>query len=310
MASADIPVIGARSGVVSERSLRWAAAGTLGLLWLVVTTGALVRLTASGLGCPHWPTCDANQVLPAGSYHALIEFSNRVISGIAMLAAVGTAWLSHRLRGLDAITGAGLVAAVGTVAQVPLGAVTVAFHLNPILVMAHFLLAMVVVTFASWLAIQVWRPAGDPRTAPVADPHVRLASWLAATSCVLLVTTGAFVTAAGPHPGSTATPIRRLGDFYWATWMHVRAATVFGVLLLGVTVWLWRHARDTLAARLAAASLALSLVQFGVGEYQYRNGLPWQVIAVHVALAATLLVGVVAVATLAGDRPQPAAARE
>ncbi|MGN6378885.1 MAG: COX15/CtaA family protein [Gaiellales bacterium] len=306
MASADIPVLEARSGWISARSLRIAAAATLALLWLVVTTGALVRLTASGLGCPHWPTCEANQVLPMDSRHALIEFSNRVISGIAMLAAVGTAFVAYRLRRLDAITGAAMVAAVGTVAQVPLGAVTVAFDLNPILVMSHFLLAMIVITFSTWMTVQVWRGADDPRTAPVEHPWVRLAAWAAAACCVMLVTTGAFVTAAGPHPGSETTPIRRLGNFYWATWTHVRAATAFGILLLGVTVWLWRNARSTFAARLCAGTVVLSLVQFGVGEYQYRNGLPWQVIAVHVALAATLLVAVVSIATLVGDEPQAA----
>jgi heme a synthase len=306
MASADLPLVGARTRIGSARALRWSAATTLGLLWLVVATGALVRLTASGLGCPHWPTCQANAVLPADTYHSLIEFSNRTISGIAMLAAVVTAVLAYRVRRMDAVTGAATVAAIGTVAQVPLGALTVALDLNPIMVMTHFLLAMIVVTFATWATVQLWRPASGRRTAPVADGRVRLAAWGAVTACILLVTTGAFVTAAGPHPGSTNTPIRRLGNFYWATWTHVRAATVFGVLLLGVTVWLWRRGEGLLARPLAAVAVGLSLVQFGVGEYQYRNGLPWQVIAVHVALAATLLVLVVAVATLAGDEPRPA----
>jgi heme a synthase len=306
MASADIPVLGAHSRLVTARNLRIAAAGTLGLLWLVVATGALVRLTASGLGCPHWPTCDANQVLPADSRHALIEFSNRVISGVAMLAAVFTSWISYKLRGWDGVTGAGVIAAAGTVFQVPLGAITVAFHLNPMLVMTHFLLAMVVVSFATWMTVQLWRRADDPRTAPAPVPIVRLGAWLAATACVVLVTSGAFVTAAGPHPGSTATPIKRLGNFYWATWMHVRVATAFALLLLALTVWLWRNARGTLALRLAGVTCVIAAAQAGVGEYQYRNGLPWQVIAVHVSLAATLLVAMVSLATLVGDDPQPA----
>jgi heme a synthase len=306
MASADLPLLAARPRLAAARLLPWSAAVTLGLLWLVVATGGLVRLTASGLGCPHWPTCDAGAVLPAGSYHSLIEFSNRAISGVAMIAAVVTAVLAHRVRRWDALTAAATIAAVGTVAQVPLGALTVALNLNPIMVMTHFLLAMVVVTFATWVAVQLWRPAADARTAPVADPRVRLAAWAAVTSCILLVTTGAFVTAAGPHPGSTDKPIRRLGNFYWATWTHVRAATVFGVLLLGLTVWLWRRGRGLLARPLAVATVGVSLVQFGVGEYQYRNGLPWQVIAVHVTLAATLLVLMVGIATLVGDEPSPA----
>ena len=117
MASADIPAVGARSRLVTARNLRIAAAGTLGLLWLVVATGALVRLTASGLGCPHWPTCEANQVLPADSRHALIEFSNR-----ADLGPGHAGGRRHRLGLLQAARlgrhdRAGAMAAAGTVAR-------------------------------------------------------------------------------------------------------------------------------------------------------------------------------------------------
>ncbi|HYX84584.1 MAG TPA: COX15/CtaA family protein [Gaiellales bacterium] len=286
-----------RRPVASTGTLRGATAATLGLLWLVVTTGALVRLTASGLGCPHWPTCDADRLLPAGSYHAVIEFTNRTISGVAMLSAVLTAAIAYRVRGRDAVTTATAIAAAGTVAQVPLGAVTVAFDLNPILVMSHFLLAMAVVVFATWATVMVWRP----RRQPVRWTRPAFLAWGAAAACLVLVTTGAFVTAAGPHPGSTSTPIERLGDFYWATWVHVRAAAAFGILFAALAVWLWRHPGDRLARRLVALGIALTAVQYAVGEYQYRNGLPWQVIAVHVALAATLLVTVVAAAAVVDD---------
>ena len=128
MATAESAFTRARSGAVSARTFQRAALITLGLLWLVVVTGGLVRLTASGLGCPHWPTCQADSLIPSTGYHAVVEFSNRVISGIAMVAAVVTAWLGFRTPGLarPVIWGA-VAAAAGTVAQVPLGAVTVAF---------------------------------------------------------------------------------------------------------------------------------------------------------------------------------------
>lgn len=300
--TADTPLPRAGTRTVSARTFQAVAIATLALLWLVVTTGGLVRLTSSGLGCPHWPTCDANQLTPPGSYHALIEFSNRAISGIAMVAAVVTAVLAYRVRGLprSAATGA-LVAAAGTVAQVPLGAVTVAFNLNPWLVMSHFLLAMVVVVVSTWVTVAAWRLAHGGAPVAIGNRRAGLAAWTSVSAVVLLVTTGAAVTAAGPHPGSTAHPIERLGNFYWATWVHVRAATVFTVLFVGLTVWLWRRARDTAARRLATIAVVLTVCQAAVGEYQYRNGLPWQVIAVHVAIAATLVVTVVAVASLVWD---------
>ena len=299
--SLDVPAAGRRSTWISARNLRIAAAFSLALLWLVVTTGGLVRLTASGLGCPHWPTCDANNsLLPADQSHALIEFSNRVISGLAMLAAVGIALGARRLRGMDRVTTALVVAAAGTVAQVPLGAVTVAFDLNPFLVMSHFLLAMLVLTFATWGTVQLWR---EGREGAIADRRLGWLTWATVVAGLALVTSGTFVTAAGPHPGSTSTPIQRIGNFYDATYIHVRAAVTFATLFLIVAVMLWRRMRGTLVQRLSLAGIVLTLCQLGVGEYQYRNGLPWQVIAVHVGIAGTLVVTVVVVASMIAYGP-------
>src|SRR5947209_2476303 len=131
MAHADSPPLPRlRSRTVSLRAFQRTALATLVLLWLVVTTGALVRLTASGLGCPHWPTCTTTSLVPQDSGHALIEFSNRAISGVAMLAAVAAAVMAYRVAGLDRrVAHALALAAAGTVAQVPLGALTVAFDL-------------------------------------------------------------------------------------------------------------------------------------------------------------------------------------
>ena len=139
MATAESRLSLVRGRALSARAFERTALVTLGLLWLVVVTGGLVRLTASGLGCPHWPTCEANSLVPSAGYHSVVEFSNRVISGIAMVAALVTAWVGFRVPGLRrSVAWAALAAALGTVAQVPLGAVTVAFDLHPLLVMSHF----------------------------------------------------------------------------------------------------------------------------------------------------------------------------
>jgi cytochrome c oxidase assembly protein subunit 15 len=309
MAHVDTPSLPRlRSRTVSMRTFQRTAVVTLVILWLVVTTGGLVRLTASGLGCPHWPTCSSSALVPQDSSHALIEFSNRAISGLAMLAAVATAVMAYRVAGLDRrIAHALAIAAAGTVAQVPLGAVTVEFNLNPYLVISHFLLAMAVVSVSTWATLRALRP-GRVAAAP-AERRLGLLAWAAVAAYLALITSGAFVTAAGPHPGSTTTPIERLGNFYDAAWVHVRVATAFTVLFLGLAVWLWRRYRATGAQRLSVLGIVLLGCQAAVGEYQYRNGLPWAVIAVHVALAATLLITVVTVASLVWEGgEQPAAA--
>jgi len=298
MAHADTPSLSRpRFRSVSMRTFQRTAIATLVLLWLVVTTGALVRLTASGLGCPHWPTCQANGIVPQDSSHALIEFSNRTISGIAMLAAVATAIMAYRVAGVDRrIAHALALAAAGTVAQVPLGAITVAFDLNPYLVMSHFLLAMAVVSLSTWATVAIFRPA----SARSAGGWLGLLAWAAVVVYLALIVSGAFVTAAGPHPGSTTTPIERIGNFYDAAWVHVRVATTFTVLLVALSIWLWKRFRGASAQRLSIVAVVLLGCQAAVGEYQYRNGLPWDVIAMHVALAATLLITVVMIASLVG----------
>jgi cytochrome c oxidase assembly protein subunit 15 len=226
-----------------------------------------------------------------------------------MLAAVATAWIGFRTPGIRRGVAWGAVAAAGgTVAQVPLGAVTVAFDLNPWLVMSHFLLAMAVVAVAAWVTFHA---VANGRAIALARPVWTRPAQLAAVAvlaCLVLVTTGAFVTAAGPHAGATDRPIERIGNFYDATYIHVRAAVTFATLFLILSILLWRHARGSLVQRLSVAGVVLTLCQLGVGEYQYRNGLPWQVIAVHVGIAGTLVVTVVVVASLIAyppDRRRP-----
>ncbi len=104
--------------------------------------------------------------------------------------------------------------------------------------------------------------------------------------------------------------IVRYGDFGDALHVHVRAAVVFLTLAAVLSAWLWREGgADRLTRRLAVAHVPLTLLQIGVGEYQYRNGLPWQVVAVHVSLAALLWALTVAIAWgIARPRREPAGA--
>jgi cytochrome c oxidase assembly protein subunit 15 len=302
MASADTAIGRLRLGAVSSRALERSAWITLGLLWLVVTTGGLVRLTASGLGCTDWPNCAPGSLIPAGTYHAVIEYSNRIISGVGVVATVVTAVLAQRSPGAPAmLRRVAWAAAAGTVAQAPLGAITVATDLNPFAVMSHFLLAMAVLAASAWVAYRAWRLAAVAVDDVAARRGRVPLAWAAVVAALGLVTTGAFVTAAGPHPGSSDKPIDRLWNFHDAAWLHVRVAVTFSVLFLTLAVWLWRRDRGSLAQRLSLAGIGLTLCQLAVGEYQYRNDLPWQAIAVHVAIAATLVVTVVLVASLVTD---------
>src|SRR5919204_453796 len=145
------------------RKLAFAAACAV---YVVVTTGAIVRLPASGLGCDNWPRC-GNTPFPEQGSHAFIEFGNRVVA----LGAIGftlVSWLAaRRVRTLPrSVERLALLAFLGNVAQIPLGGLTVIFNLDPFLVMTHFVLALVVLALVTVVALEARRlETGGARSA-------------------------------------------------------------------------------------------------------------------------------------------------
>jgi cytochrome c oxidase assembly protein subunit 15 len=261
---------------------------SLAMLGVVVVSGAFVRLTGSGLGCEDWPNC-GETVLPASGGHALIEFGNRVVGLIGILATL-VVWLAARRTGglPRSVRLLALATFLGTVAQAPLGGITVLLDLHPLAVMAHFLLALVVVALAIVVAIEAWRFDRSAGTASTPG-WLRAAATVGVAACTVMVVTGAVATASGPHPGDNS-DVERLGlQISDTVYVHVRATAVYGIGLLLIGAWLIRaRASVPHAARFAVWLLAVLLVQMAVGEIQYRNALPWGLVLVHVALAAAI----------------------
>ena len=289
-----------RSFSVSPSTFRRLSYLTLALLFAIVVSGATVRLTASGLGCENWPRC-GDTFLPEKDFHALVEFGNRVVGfivGLVSLAAAVAAWRVERLPRW--IVWAAAALPVTVLLQGVLGGITVLLELHPLTVMAHFLLSLVALA----IAVVVVLGASSSREEPVV--RVRAApAWLAAglvPSALVLVITGALVTAAGPHSGGE--DIRRFGDLREALHVHIGATAVFGVtfLALAAALVLARN-RLRLELWLAGAVLAVLVTQMAVGEIQWRTELPWAVVLLHVALGTAVWAGVVALATrlLAGS---------
>lgn len=256
-------------------------------LYLVVTTGAVVRLTGSGLGCENWPRCGETPVpTTARGGHAIIEFSNRMVSLLAVAMAL-VAWLAaRRVDGVPRrVERLALVVFLGTFLEIPMGGIVIFTGLTAGVVMAHFLLAVAMLALAVGLANEALRLelGGSP---PLVHPLVRRASLLFAAAACALVTTGAFATAAGPHPGAQK-EIRRIFTVEGTVYVHVRATAVFGVMFLcGVAYLVWR--REWRLVALASGLLGILLAQMAVGEIQYRSGLPWWLVVIHVSLAAVL----------------------
>jgi heme a synthase len=293
-----------RSVGITARLFRRLAVGAVLALWLVVATGALVRLTASGLGCESWPGCGARSFFPEESYHGYVEFGNRVVSTIpiALTLAVGIlAWFAPGLPQWARIVASAVL--VGTLAQAPLGLLTIATDLHPLMVMSHFLLALLALAGAVVVAIEA-RGAEVGRAAPTVPPLARIAALVVVGLGLALVVTGAFVTAAGPHPGDRAR-IERLGTISDSIWVHVRVTAAFGLALLGLLLYLWRgRERWPRVMRAGGVVLLLVVVQMAIGEYQWRNALPWEVVLAHVVLAAAVWGAIVAFAALIWRPPR------
>ncbi len=290
----------------SARFLR-AAVASLAMLAIVVTSGAFVRLTGSGLGCENWPRC-GDLPFPAQGYHAFIEFGNRVVALIGIALSL-LAWLVSRATPSvePRVRRVALAAFLGTVAQIPLGGLTVILELHPLAVMSHFLLALVVVGLAVVLVLEAW--SHHRGLAAFEAPNwLKGVAVVVVVACAAMVITGAVATASGPHPGADS-DVQRLGLGITDTvYVHVRAAAVYGIGLLAVGWFVFRLRRELPGlARLGVVLIAVVCGQMILGEVQYRNALPWGLVLVHVTLAAAIWALTIAVAYALWRPPRPLA---
>jgi cytochrome c oxidase assembly protein subunit 15 len=277
------PLARARGATISLQTFHRLTLAAVAMLLFVVATGATVRLTGSGLGCLQWPGCEGGVTLPARGFHSYVEFGNRVVAFITIVATLG-AWIGALLAPTDRrLRWLAFGTFFGTMLQAPLGAITIYYHLNPLLVLSHFLLSVTVLTLGAILALDAFALIRG-RTAPLVPPWVRLGVLLIVGACGLLLVSGTLATAAGPHPGSTV--VRRLWSFQPAVYWHVRATAVFGVSFALLLIWLVRSKSPHL--RNALGVLGLLAAQMTVGEIQYRTQLPWWLVLIHVTVATTV----------------------
>jgi cytochrome c oxidase assembly protein subunit 15 len=263
----------------------------LGALSLIVLTGAGVRLTGSGLGCPDWPKC-YGQTVPPLDTHAVIEYGNRLLTGFvgfAVIAASILAWFRRPFRWHLAFFGALLP--LGVIGQAILGALVVKHHLAPGLVMSHFVLSMLLLDASFALAWCARYEPWDRRRS-----RDRLGVW-AVRALVpagqLTIAAGTVATASGPHAGAHAGQLVRRFDFEgtgtleWAVQRHAVIAAVFGLATIAVWLLLRRPGGDSRAVRPLTAVIGLLALQGLVGGVQWALKLPSEIVWVHVALATT-----------------------
>jgi cytochrome c oxidase assembly protein subunit 15 len=285
-----------------------AAYAAMGAFTLIVLSGAAVRLTGSGLGCPQWPRC-YGKVYPPLNTHALIEFSNRLVTIPVSIAAFAAFVLAFRRQPYrrDLVWLSALLP-LGVLAQAVLGGLTVRGALDYGWVMGHFALSMLVLAAAVALA---WRSAHEPGERPrVSDRALVLGARATVALGGLAIFAGTAATAAGPHAGgSPGQRINRLAFAGKSTMdfvihRHGEIALAFGLVALGVWWLARRRSADLLVRRAATVTCALIALQGVVGLDQYKTHLPTELVWVHVSLASLTWLAVLWTACAVG-RLQP-----
>jgi heme a synthase len=303
--SVDTTTARARSFELSATGFLRLALASTAALWLIIVTGAAVRLTDSGLGCRHWPGCEKGHPLPAKDYHAFIEFGNRVVGGVTILLVLLTALAATRTPALTTrARRLALAVFLGTLAQAPLGYLAVKTDLRWPVVAAHLLLSAVVLAGAVVLSLEAFTIVNGTAE-PVAPRELRLAGVVVAAAGLALLVTGTLATAAGPHSGGGAEHVDRLWRLQPVLYVHAAAVAVFGlglVFVLGYLASIRQRAPRLFWAGIAL--LALLLGQMVIGEIQYRTHLPWGLVLVHVGLAAAVWAFLVAFVTVLWRPPR------
>jgi cytochrome c oxidase assembly protein subunit 15 len=279
------------------RFVRIAVANAL-LLWLIVGSGAAVRLTDSGLGCRAWPGCERGRPLPEKDIHAFVEFGNRLVGGVVITLTLVTWLAARRTPGLPHwARRVALFVFLGAAAQAPIGYLAVASDLRWPVVMTHLLLSFALLGAAVVVAVEAFG-LRDGTAPPLVPPELRRLALVFVGAGLALVVSGTFATAAGPHSGG-GEDIDRFGSLEPTVYVHGAIVGAFLLSFLFAIGYLAAYRlRSPALFRFGVTVLGLLLIQMGVGELQWRAELPWQLVLVHVTLAAAVWAGTVALAAL------------
>ena len=251
----------------------------------IVFTGALVRITGSGLGCSTWPECTPGSYTPTSDQpeaplHAWIEFGNRLLTFVLLINALALMFTILK-SGKRELRKLGALQILGILAQGVLGGITVLTALNPATVAAHFLLSIILIAGALSLR---QRAHGKSPIEITLIPLVTKLIWLHLFLTSLVLIAGTIVTGSGPHAGDSAAERFNL-DSRTMAWIHADLViALLGVsiaLLIAIRLGLAGQARQVLSGRIQIF-LIVALAQGGIGYIQYFTKLPEALVAAHI----------------------------
>lgn len=278
----------------------------------IAVTGAIVRVTASGLGCPTWPQCFPGSFTPVAHaevprIHQAVEFGNRMITfAVVITAALAVLAVTRARRRPEVLVYAWLMP-VSTVVQAVIGGITVRTGLLWWTVAIHLLTSMTMVWLSVLLYVKIGEPDDGVVRRQVAAP-LRGLTALAGLNLAVLLVTGTLVTAAGPHAGDrsrTRTVPRLKVEIETLVHLHSSLLIAYLALLVGLGAGLLAvHATRPVLLRLGVL-LALVCAQAAVGTVQYFTGVPAALVAVHVAGAAACTAATAALWASMRERAEP-----
>jgi inner membrane transporter RhtA len=303
------------------RSLRWFALASVIANAVIISTGAAVRLSSSGLGCPDWPECTKSSAVAAHStgqttLNTWIEFGNRLLN-FPLVAVAGLTFIAflmwHRRQraagapGRRDLVRLSAILPLGVIAQAVVGGIVVLTRLNPALVAAHFLLSTAIILTAAVVlharTVRLEQDEGTERTVALTPPvtstpdagpalrmDLRVLAGLLTAITALMLAAGTIVTGTGPLAGTTIdshghkTTVPRFHfSLASVTQLHADIGWFIGALTVALVIGLRYSGASRRTVRLGWLVLCGLGLQGVIGYVQYFNHLPAGLVWVHVS---------------------------
>ncbi|MEO1335223.1 MAG: COX15/CtaA family protein, partial [Myxococcota bacterium] len=295
---------------------RSALATTMGT-YLLIAVGALVRAAGAGLGCPDWPRCFGRWIPPMTAAEvppqydpALFNFANtwteyvnRLIGAAVGLLIFATLVLAIRhYRRSPRVLWPTVAAFILVGFEGWLGGQVVRSMLKPMVLTAHLIMALIIVSLLLYATVSAFFPPDGPKvTLPEPRKWVGRAALAAGVLVLLQVAIGALVR--GQVQLLAEAGVARvdwIGQLGLIDVVHRNTAVLTTAAVIGVT-WLAHRWVPTDRWLKGASSLAAALVVFQVvaGLALAYADFPRVMQVAHLWLASLLLGALTVVAMLA-----------
>ena len=265
----------------------------------IIVTGAVVRLTGSGLGCPTWPDCTPGSLIPVAGqvegFHKYIEFGNRLLTFLVLAIAI-ILFVFSLLNEKRNIIVWSFLPLIGTLLQAVLGGITVLTGLHPSTVMAHFLLSIVLVG----ISVKIYDYFNNKKVykalPKIVDNYVKIVTLVGLAVIIL----GTITTGSGPHSGDEIAARFDL-DIRVIAWLHADSVLLFVGLIIGLLVITKLNSDSNHLFKTTRTMFIICLVQGFIGYVQWFSNLPWILVSFHVIGAVITWIAIVNLALFSSN---------